>query len=303
MATLKGQNFRILMLDSSENQFKCIGKATNCTVTLTGNHEEASTKDDVSLASKPEIVSKSWSVSVESLDVTDTAAILTAVKNMTKLTLAWDEVSTGDNQTPLGMPYQRNGEAYLNDVTFTWNDRENAAKSLQFTGVGEPTNDPYLPFDEIETDDNYTKGQFVRLFVETGTSSPTKVIAAAKSLSLHVSITLEDATTKDSTGFFIVQEPTGISYDISTNALVKSTESISSQVQAQTFNELEQMWEARFPIQWQIANVSGANNRTKGSVICSGEAVITSLTVNGPNRQTATYDANFNGYGIYTVAA
>ena len=301
MATLKGQNFRILRFDESDDQYKVIGKATNCTVTLTGNTEEASTKDDVSLASKPEVVSKSWSVSVESLDVTDTAAILTSIKNMEKFTLMWDEVSTTDNQTPLKALCQRVGEAYLNDVTFSWNDRENATKSLQFTGAGELTHETTFASEEIETDDDYTKGQFVRLFVESGTLNPSRVIAAAKSLSLHISLTLEDATSKDTTGFFVVQEPTGISYDISTNALVKSTESITSQVQAQTFSELEHMWEERWPITWQIANVSGANNRTKGSVICSGEAVITSLTVNGPNRQTATYDANFNGYGIYTV--
>ena len=50
MATLKGQNFRILTYDTTESKFKCIGMATNCTVTLNGNTEDASTKDDVSNA-------------------------------------------------------------------------------------------------------------------------------------------------------------------------------------------------------------------------------------------------------------
>ena len=74
MATLKGQNLRILVLDGTD--FKVVAKSTNCTVTLTGNTDDSSTKDDVGMASKPEITSKSWGVQVESLDVTDTAAML-----------------------------------------------------------------------------------------------------------------------------------------------------------------------------------------------------------------------------------
>ena len=300
MATLKGQNFRILLFDDTAAKFKCIGKSTNCTVNLTGNTEDASTKDDVSLASKPEVVTKSWSVSVESLDVTDAAALLTAVKNMTKVTVMFDEVSTADNQTPTEANYQRIGYAYINDVTFTWNDRENATKSLQFTGTGELAHDAGISFEEIEPDDDYTKGQFVRLFIGNELN-PSKVLAAAKSLSMHVSVTLEDSTTKDTDGFWVAQEPTGISYDISTNALVRSGDTITSLVQSQDFNSLLGMWEARFPVTWQIANVAGANNRTKTSTICSGEAVITSLAVSSQNRQSATYDATFNGYGIYNV--
>ena len=44
---LKGQNFRILTFDSTASKFKCVGMATNCTVTLTNNTDDASTKDDV----------------------------------------------------------------------------------------------------------------------------------------------------------------------------------------------------------------------------------------------------------------
>ena len=53
MATLKGQNFRILTLNTADNKFYCVGMATNCTVTLTNNADDASTKDDVGMASKP----------------------------------------------------------------------------------------------------------------------------------------------------------------------------------------------------------------------------------------------------------
>lgn len=303
MATLKGQNIRILLQDGTK--FKVVGKSTNCTVTLTGNTNDASSKDDVALASKPEITSKSWSVSVESLDVTDTAAVLNAIKNLTPFTLIWDETATADNQTAQAAAYSRRGQAYLNDVTFNWNDRENSTKQLQFTGSGALEKLNAAPEMEIVTVDGaYTKGQFVRLFLGSdNTAVPAKIVAAAKSLSLHVSMSLEDATTKDTTGDWQVQEPTALSYDISSNALVRSGDTITSAVQGQDFASIEEIYESSTPVRFQIANTSGANNRTKGTIICSGSVVITQLTLNAPNRQNATYDTQLSGYGVYTVAA
>ena len=303
MATLKGQNIRVLLQDGTK--YKVVGKSTNCTVTLTGNSDDASTKDDVGMASKPEITSKSWSVQVESLDVTDTAAVLNAIKNLTPFTLIWDETATADNQTAQAAAYSRKGQAYLNDVTFNWNDRENSTKQLQFTGSGALEKVSTAPTMQIVTVDGaYTKGQFVRLFLGSDNSAvPAKIVAGAKSLSLHVSMSLEDATTKDTTGDWQVQEPTALSFDISSNALVRSGDTITSTVQGQDLASIEDIYEAGTPVRFQIANVSGANNRTKGAIICSGSVVITKLTLNAPNRQNATYDTQLTGYGIYTVAA
>ena len=299
MATLKGQNFRIFLGD------KVVGMATNCTCTLTGNTEDASHKDLVSMAQAPSVVSKSWSVSVESLDVTDVATVLTAIKNLTPFTLKWDETAITDNQTALAASYARTGTAYLNDVTFTWDDRTNSTKSLQFTGsgplekiVGEPTTDVITP------STTYTKGQYVRLFLGSdNTATPSKVIAAAKQLSLHVSMTLEDATTKDTDGDWQAQEPTGLAYDISTTALIRSGDTITSSVAAQSLPDIEEIYEASLPVKWLIAPVSGANQRTKGTTIVSGSVVLTQLTLNGPNRQNADYSASLSGFGPYEVGA
>ena len=295
---LKGQNFRIFSGDS------VIGMATNCTVTLTGNSEDATHKDIVGIASLPTIVSKGWQVSVESLDVTDTAAMLTAIKNMTPFTLRWDETSTTDNQTGLGAAFARTGQAYLNDATFTWNDRANSTKSLQFTGTGPLTKVTNPTTDVITVNNTFTKGQFVRLFVGSdNTAAPAKVVAAARQLSLHISLSLESATTKDTDGDWDIQQPTGLSYDITSNALMRSGDTITSSVGAQTVADIEDIYEGTVPVKWVIANVSGANQRTKGAAIVSGSCVITSLVLNGPNRQNAAYNATFNGYGPYSVGA
>ena len=301
---LKGQNFRILTFDSTASKFKCVGMATNCTVTLTNNTDDASTKDDVGMAAKPTMTSQGWSVSVESLDVSDAGAMLTAIKSLTPFTLMWDETATSDNQTGEQAAFARKGQAYLNDATFNFNDRENATKSLQFTGSGALETISSTPSYEAVSASAYTKGQFVRLFLSSdNTTAPAKVIAAAKSLSLHVSMTLEDATTKDTTGNWQIQEPTGLSYDISTSALVRGNDTITSAVAAQDLASIESIYEAGTPVKWKICNVSGANQRTASSNICSGSCLLTSLTITAGNRTNATYNAQLTGYGAYTVGA
>lgn len=130
MAALKGQNFRVFEGSS------VVAEATTCTVTLTGNTEDMSTKDDVATASKPSITSKSWQVSVDSLDVTDLGTLLTAIKNGALFTVKWDQTSTSDNTTAESAGYSRSGQAYLSDLTVNFNDREWVTKSVQFTGSG-----------------------------------------------------------------------------------------------------------------------------------------------------------------------
>ena len=304
MATLKGQNFRICIFDSTAEKYKVIGMATGCTVTLTNNTDDTSHKDIVGAAAMPTVTSKSWQVSCESLKVADAAAMLTAIKSMQPMKLMWDETSTSDNQTRAKATFARKGSAYLNDVTFNFNDRENSTKSLQFQGSGPLQTVAASEATQVIPLGSYTKGQFVRLFLGSdNTAAPSTVIAAAKSLSLHVSLTLEDATTKDTAGDWQIQEPTAISYDISTGALMRSGETITSQVGAKSLADIEAIYEAGTPVKWKIANVGGDNNRTASSTIVSGSVILTQLTLNGPNRQNADYTAQLNGYGDYTVAA
>ena len=283
---------------------KVVGMATNCVVTLTGNSEDASHKDITGMAALPEIVSKGWQVQVDSLDVTDTAAMLTAIKNKQAFKLQWDETSTTDNQSPSEAEFARTGMAYLSDGSFVFNNRENSTKSLQFTGTGALETIGTSEATEVIALGSYTKGQYVRLFLGSDNSAtPAKVIAAARQLQLHVSLTMENATTKDTTGDWETQEPTGLSYDISTTALVRSGETITSSVAAQALADVESIYESGTPVKFQIANASGANQRTKGTVIIAGSVVLTQLAINAANRSDADYTATLNGYGEYSVAA
>lgn len=305
MAILKGQNFRILAYDTTSQHWKVVGMATNCVVNLINNTEDASHKDIVGAAAYPAVVSQSWNVQVESLNVADVGAMLTAIKNNTPFTLRWDETTTDDNQLLDPQTYGRQGSAFLNDGTFTFDNRTNSAKSLQFTGSGPLTTPASGDVDEdIFTGGTLTKGQFVRLYLGSdNTATPSKVIASARTLSLHVSVSLEEASTKDTDGNYIVNEPTSYTYDISTGALIRGNDTITSSVQAQGLSEIESIKETGNPVKWQIANVSGANQRTKGSVIASGSCIIQNMTLNGPNRQSADYTASLLGVGELNVGA
>lgn len=301
MASLKGQNFRICIYDTTEEKFRVIGMADSCTVTLNANSENASTKDDVGAAQKPTIVSKSWQVQVSSLNVADTGAMLTMAKSMQPVLLLWNQTSTTDNQSLEGADYARKGMAYLSDAVFQFDDRTNSTKQLQFSGAS-----PLEALSSDETDvialGNYTKGQFMRLFLST-TANPALVVAGCKSLSIHVGITLSDATTKDTDGDWQVQEPTELSYDITSGALIDSGETITSAVNGQTLSTLMSSYEDEDLMYWQLAPVSGYNNRTKGAVVASGQAYITQLDINAANRQVGMYNTRLSGYGAYSVGS
>ena len=303
MATLKGQNFRILTLSGSS--YRVVAQSTNCTITLTNNTDDASHKDVVGMAAMPTVTSKAWQVQVESLDVTDVATVLAAIKSLTPFTLVWDETATSDNQTGQHATVARTGQAYLSDVTFQFNDRENSTKQLQFTGTGAITDaaSSYAT-DVIAVSNTFTKGQFVRLFLGSdNTAVPSAVVAYARTLSMHVSMTMENSTTKDTVGDWETQEPTALNFDITTGALMRSGDNITSQVAGKTVADLESIYQAGTPVKFQIANVSGDNQRTKGTVIVSGSVVLTQLQLNGPNRQSADYQATLNGFGAYELSA
>jgi predicted secreted protein len=278
--------------------------STSCTITLTNNTDNSSHKDIVGMAPMPVTTSKSWQVSVDSLNVADTAAMLTAIKAMQPMTLMWDETATSDNQTRAKATWARKGQAYLSDATFQFDNRTQSTKQLQFSGSGPLETVSASEATQVIPIGSYTMGETVRLFLSANnTAAPDSVVAAARSLSLHVSITLEDASTKDTTGEWVYQEPTELNYDISSSALVRSGEPITSQVGAKSLSDLETIYEAGTPVKWKIANVGGDNNRTASSTIVSGSVILSQLTINGPNRQNADYTAQLNGYGDYTVAA
>lgn len=142
------------------------------------------------------------------------------------------------------------------------------------------------------------KGQYIRLLLAS-TATPTKVIAAAKEMSLHLSAQTEESSTKDTTGDAMEYDVTGQSYDITGSALVL-TDDDTLLTGANGLNDmLSQLSDT--PLYWRIAYVSGTNNRTVGTVIAQGQCKLTQLQLNGQNKQNATYSFTLNGYGAIEV--
>ena len=84
---------------------------------------------------------------------------------------------------------------------------------------------------------------------------------------------------------------------------MRGSDNIVSAVGAQNLADIEVIYENGTPVKWQIANVSGDNQRTKGSIIVSGSVILQTLTLNGPNRNNADYTSQLAGYGEFVVSA
>lgn len=141
------------------------------------------------------------------------------------------------------------------------------------------------------------KGQLIRLFIGAAANA-TAVIGAAKELTLHVSSTLEESSTKDTDGDWLEQEVTALSYDITSTQLVLSD---SDDLLSNGVGTLTTLYREGTLVYWKIANVSGANNRVVGATIASGSGYIQQLTINAQNKQNATAQFSLLGHGEMTV--
>ena len=145
------------------------------------------------------------------------------------------------------------------------------------------------------------KGQHLRLFIKDGQNYD--VIAMSTNLTLHGSATTENSTTKDTTdGADGVSwdefEVTQRSADIQFSALIAA----GTDSAAKTLADIESgVSDAQ--IDWEIALASGANNRTKGTVICSGKGKITNMQATGQVGQNAAYSGTINVFGPMAVPA
>jgi len=138
------------------------------------------------------------------------------------------------------------------------------------------------------------KGQHLRLFITE--SNTDRVIAMATELSLHGSAQTENSTTKDTTdangAVWDENDIVGRTYDINFSALVAS----GTDTNGKTFADMESKVSDDI-INWKIAFASGENNRTMGTVICSGQGKMTNIQASGQVSQQATYSGTINGFG------
>ena len=134
-----------------------------------------------------------------------------------------------------------------------------------------------------------TQGQHLRL--QFGAAAGSKSFAAySTDLTFHVSNTLENSTTKDTTdtsGNWIEQEKTKHNIDGSIVAIMDEGE-------AQNFTNAAQAGEQVWELDW----VNGAQNRVVSTKICSGEKMLLSnVEISAPRDGFCQLTGNFVIFG------
>ena len=132
LTKIMGQNFRAFVGGSA------VPEATNCQVTIQGNLEDATTKDSTGGWNEEQMTSKQWSVQVDDVDasIATLRALITRFNSDSKTTVGWDQTAGSQNRVAQIASFKRSGQALLNDVTMTFNDRETVSVTLQFQGTG-----------------------------------------------------------------------------------------------------------------------------------------------------------------------
>ena len=139
-----------------------------------------------------------------------------------------------------------------------------------------------------------TQGQHLRL--QFGAAAGSKSFAAySTDLTFHVSNTLENSTTKDTTdtsGNWIEQEKTKHNIDGSIVAIMDEGE-------AQNFTGISQSGEQVWELDW----VSGAQNRVVSTKICSGDKMLLSnVEISAPRDGFCQLTGNFVIFGAISFS-
>lgn len=132
-----------------------------------------------------------------------------------------------------------------------------------------------------------------------GTPATGKVVALSTNLSLHLSATTENSTTKDTTdtdGNYNEYDVTQRSGDIQFSALVGVGTDTGGKSFADFLDKVDDSL-----ISWKIMYMSGTNNRTPGKTLCSGQGKLVNVNPTAQNRQKATYTGGINIYGPVEV--
>jgi hypothetical protein len=144
MATIKGQNLRILVGEDDEH-LKCIAAATNCVVHIVANVEEDMTKDTEDDWLIKEVTGLSWDVQAEALILDDTdedaaSADLLQVGLEYVIRFSQTAGAAGEkNRDAIANEMQWTGKAILGDMTLTATNREQSTVRLNFTGSADLT--------------------------------------------------------------------------------------------------------------------------------------------------------------------
>jgi predicted secreted protein len=140
MGVIKGQNLRIKL------GTKYVAFATSCTVHVSAQLEESSTKDSTNGWQQQEITGMKWDISVDALYSVDTDATgvngseaLDLILAQQKIAVEFTQAAGEKNRVPGQGAIVYSGNAWVNDVSVNAPNRQNTTYTLQAAGDGELT--------------------------------------------------------------------------------------------------------------------------------------------------------------------
>ena len=138
MGTIKGQNLRVMVGG------KCIAMSTSCQFHVSAQLEDSSTKDSVGDFQEQEVTGLSWDAQTDSLVTLEDNGtngelpqdLLSLMINKTKVTLTFDQTAGANNRVGQNSVIKKTGDAYINDISISAQNRQNSTISVQFSGTG-----------------------------------------------------------------------------------------------------------------------------------------------------------------------
>ena len=132
LTKLKGQNFRVLVDGAA------VPEATSCQVSISGNMEDARTKDSEGSYAQEQMTSRGWTAQVDSLqaNAAELKALITMFNSDDAVAVGWDQTEGSQNRTPSEADFARSGYAHLIDLSIAAPNRANVTVSAQYQGTG-----------------------------------------------------------------------------------------------------------------------------------------------------------------------
>ena len=141
MATIKGQNLRVLVGSSTSN-LKCIAAAQSCTLRVDAVAESTGSKDVANDWDTKEITRIDWEVTVEALVTLGTDSTGTQLQNLTvgnTYTLRLSQTSGSQNRSQVANRLQLTGRAILTDLQVTSQNDQQSTYTAKFIGTSDIT--------------------------------------------------------------------------------------------------------------------------------------------------------------------
>lgn len=134
---IKGQNFRVFLND------KCVAASQSCTIEISSDVEESSTKDSTGGAHENEVTGYGYTVSANGLLNVDADATGNTSIDILKLQLAgkaveWKATLTGGAKNRVAQTGATvlSGSLVVNSNSFTAENKQNSTAQFQATGTG-----------------------------------------------------------------------------------------------------------------------------------------------------------------------